>query len=136
MTTIVNGKVIPAKVVVESASAECIRSWGGSRIHLSDDSGAGTCLVVQKSTHRKGQGTFFNIRSFRKIFATHIGAGIITIETSHLLHSTCFVFITVKEEYRTDLHELYQIISRKENWYLIGKGREARERNDLDDDDD
>ena len=136
MSSIHEGKIIRAKVVLENNAGEQIRSWGGSRIHLSGANDTGKCLVVQKASHRKGAGTFFDLRKMQRLHARSVPDGRMTIETSHRMQKKCYIHITVKEEDIPDLKDLYRIIARKEMWSRIGVPRPPQEVSDNDDEED
>eukprot|EP00759_Apiculatamorpha_spiralis_P006015 PhF_6_TR13550/c0_g1_i1/m.21659/K15255/PIF1; ATP-dependent DNA helicase PIF1 len=114
----VSNDSVLAKVIVESDSGEMIRPWCGSEVYITNENDLGRCLVVKNGKHKKGQGTFFQLRNISVIHASGIRNGKISIELAHLKRK-CTVHIASSPESKAEFAKLAEILCNKSLWETI-----------------
>lgn len=95
--------VVGKIIVTDLPTGEKISQWAGVECYLSFISGHGPCLVVRSSKHKKGDGTFFQLRLLEKVFHQQVEQGKLSLQIPHQKRQ-CMIFITV-----TDVESLPQL---------------------------
>ena len=90
--TSILGKII----VTDLPTGDKISQWGGVECYLSFISGHGPCLVVRGSRHKKGEGTFFQLRSLQRVLHQHVEQGKLTLQIPYMKRQ-CMIYITTTD---------------------------------------